>query len=251
MSTSTLITHCGAQEVSRDELSVVEAPPPTETWFPLKHSQVLDAVGQTLESAGYRITREQLALARDGHRFFGTLDLSSTLAQGVQLAVGVRNSTDKSFPLGFCAGSRVFVCDNLAFRSELLVKRKHTRYGEVRFQNAIAGAIQDLRSFQAVEASRIQRLRTTAVSEEQASHLLVRAMHLRIVSPPALPRIWKEVLNPTFDYGTDGLSLWSVLQSFTTVLGHRAKRSPNEYAGLTMRLNALLLPEEAPQANPA
>jgi hypothetical protein len=33
------------------------------------------------------------------------------LCPGVSLAVGIRNSWDQSFPLGFCAGARVFVCD--------------------------------------------------------------------------------------------------------------------------------------------
>lgn len=110
MASTALCLHRGAQEVSRDVLATHDAPPPTESWFPLKHSQVLDKVGTTLEASGYRVTRERLALGRDGHRFFGVLDLDSPLVPGVSLAVGVRNSTDKSFPLGFCAGNRVFVC---------------------------------------------------------------------------------------------------------------------------------------------
>jgi hypothetical protein len=32
MSTTTLVTHCGAREVSREELNQIEAPPPTQTW---------------------------------------------------------------------------------------------------------------------------------------------------------------------------------------------------------------------------
>lgn len=47
MSTSTLITHCGAQEVSRGELCVIEAPPPTDTWFPLKHAGVSHGLDQS------------------------------------------------------------------------------------------------------------------------------------------------------------------------------------------------------------
>ena len=69
---------------------------------------------------------------------FATMDLTTPLADGVTLAVGVRNSIDKSLPLGFCAGSRVFVCDNLSFRSELMVHRKHTRFGQSRFEEEIA-----------------------------------------------------------------------------------------------------------------
>jgi hypothetical protein len=40
--------------------------------------------------------------------------------------VGLRNSHDKSFPIGIAFGSRVFVCDNLAFHGEHVIRRKHT-----------------------------------------------------------------------------------------------------------------------------
>jgi hypothetical protein len=105
------------------------------------HAQVLDAVRGTLEDAGYSITRQQLSLTKEGGRFFGTLDLSASVLDGVTLAVGIRNSIDKSFPIGFAAGSRVFVCDNLAFHSEIVVNRKHTRYGEERYMEGTAQGV--------------------------------------------------------------------------------------------------------------
>ncbi len=251
MAQSSLVLHKGAVDVSREQLATFEAPPPEGRWFPLKHSTVVDSIGATLLAAGYQITREKFGVSRNGHRLFGTLDLATPLTSGVSLAVGIRNSTDKSFPLGFCAGNRVFVCDNLAFRSELLVKRKHTRYGEVRFNNAIAGAVRSLSSFQEAEVARIRWLQHTVVTEAEASLCVLKALEKGIVSAPAVPRIWKEVLNPSFDYGTEGLTLWGVLQAFTTVLGERAKRSPNEYAGMTIRLNSLLLPAEPQVATAA
>src|SRR5204863_10129851 len=114
--------------------------------------------------AGYGVIRERLGVTGDGHRFFGTLDLSTPLAEGIALAVGIRNSTDKTFPLGFTAGSRVFVCDNLAFRSELMVRRKHTLHGERSFGNAIAGAVTALGSFRDTEGRRIAAMQATTVS---------------------------------------------------------------------------------------
>ncbi len=252
MASSSLVLHRGAVEVTRTQLANYEAPPPEGNWFPLKHAKVLDTVGTTLEASGYRIQKERLAVARDGHRFFGVLDLDSTLAPGVTLAVGLRSSTDKSFPLGFCAGNRVFCCDNLAFRAELLVKRKHTRHGEARFQNAIAGAIGQLQAFRDVEGQRIRWLQRQEVSEADASHFVLKALSRNVVSAPSVPRIWQEILQPSFDYGgADGLTLWRVLQAFTTVLSDRAKRSPAEYAGMTIRLNALLCPADAQFTTPA
>jgi hypothetical protein len=237
--------HAGGRLCTEAELRAILAPPPEGRWHPVAHACVLDAVVTTLEGAGYRVRDRKLAVAREGRRFFGTLDLATPLAEGVALSVGVRNSIDKSFPLGFCAGSRVFVCDNLAFRSELLVRRKHTRFGQVRFSNAIADAVQSLASFRAAEESRIERMMATDLSDDQALALIVRSMERAIVAAPVLPKIVAEWRQPKHDYGTgDRRTAWKLLNCFTTVLGPRSVRAPNEYAGQTMRLNALIGPPE-------
>jgi hypothetical protein len=69
-------------------------------------------------------------LARKDARFFATLDLENEVCDGVRLAVGIRNSFDKSFPIGFCCGERVMVCDNLSFGSEVII-RSPARSAEV------------------------------------------------------------------------------------------------------------------------
>ena len=94
-------------------------------------------------------------------QFFATLDLAASIGTGVALSVGIRNSIDKTLPLGFCAGNRVFVCDNLSFSAELLVNRKHTVNGGARFREAIALAAGRLRVFRASEAARVGLMQAT------------------------------------------------------------------------------------------
>src|SRR5439155_6657286 len=166
----------------RDELANFQPPAATATWFPVSHRAVLDNTVTRLGEAGYRIRTMDLGVSPDGRRFFGTLDLETTLVNGVSLAVGVRNSTDKTFPLGFCAGNKVFVCDNLSFRSELLVRRKHTRFGETRFANAIAQAVASLKSFADVEAERVKRMQHESVTDDRAHALILKAYLREIVS---------------------------------------------------------------------
>jgi hypothetical protein len=242
---SSLMLHAGGRLCSYAELHAITAPPPEGRWHPVAHATVLDTVTGTLEAAGYQIRDRKLAIAREGKRFFGTLDLMTPLVPGVALAVGIRNSIDKSFPLGFCAGSRVFVCDNLAFRSELLVRRKHTRFGQIHFQNAIAAAVQSLASFQVAEGERIGRLMDIDLTDDQALAFIVRGMEKNVIAAPVIPKVLAEWRNPHHDYGTgDRPTAWKLLNCFTTVLGARAIRNPNEYAGQTIRLNALLAPPE-------
>jgi hypothetical protein len=240
---SSLMLHAGGRLCSIEELRALPTPAPQGRWHPVAHADVLDAVTGTLEAAGYAVQGRRLAVAREGRRFFGTLDLASPLSEGVTLAVGIRNSTDKSFPLGFCAGSRVFVCDNLAFNAELLVKRKHTRLAVGRWNNEIAAAVQKLPSFAKAEERRIARMKYTELSDDQALALLVRAMEQSIIAAPVLPKVLAEWRDPKHDYGTgERPTAWKLLNCFTTVLGPRAVKAPAEYAGQTIRLNALLAP---------
>src|SRR5207253_1672947 len=161
------------------------------------------------------------ALARSDARFFGVLNLETPLAHGVGFSVGVRSSVDKSFPLGFAAGSHCFVCDNLAFRAELLVRRKHTINGMKAFGTAISSAVAGLTSFKEAEELRIRRMAAMELSPEQASHVILSALRRGIISSLQLPKVceaWEEPPHEEFRPRT----AWSRFNAFTEVLKPRA-----------------------------
>ncbi len=110
-----------------------------------------------------------------------TLQLQAEIAPGVALAVGCRNSVDKSLPIGFCCGQRVFVCDSLAFSSDVVITRKHTRFGQARFGEAIAATVAGLEEFRANEARRIELYRTTELAPDQANSLILQAYERGII----------------------------------------------------------------------
>jgi len=239
MASSRLITHCGARQLSRTELDGIEAPPATETWYPLKHSVVVDTVATALTQGGFHTKDVKYAVSRNGARLFSTMDLATSVGSGVNLCVGIRNSTDKSLPLGFCAGNRVFVCDNLCFRSELLVKRKHTRFGQERFAEAICQAVHSLEQFRVAEAARIQRFQRIDLTDTEAESLMLRGYEQKIVSHRLLPRVIREWRSPLFE-AFRPRTVWSLLNAFTTVLGERRQSNPQQFAALTIRLQELL-----------
>ena len=73
----------------------------------MKHSRAVAIAFDALELSGYQIVKESFGISRDGHRLFGTIDLATPLAGdgSVNLAVGIRNSTDRTFPLGSVPGT--------------------------------------------------------------------------------------------------------------------------------------------------
>ncbi len=240
MATSTLVAHCGAREVTREELCRIPAPPGTASWFPLAHSTVVETVEETLHGGGFRIRQAKYALSRHDHRLFATLDLDVPLAGGeVTLAVGIRNSTDKSLPLGFCAGHHVFVCDNLSFRSELLVTRKHTRFGQDRFREAIYQAVAALHQFQESERQRIRHFQNVMLTDERADSLILRSYERGIISHRWLPVVIQNWRDKGHDEYRDS-SLWCLENAFTAALRDVQRANPQRFCGLSIDLQTLL-----------
>jgi hypothetical protein len=244
MSEANLILHAGGRLATIDELRACKTPPPEGRWHPVSHVTVLDTVTETLRGAGYTVKSEKYAIARADARFFGVLDLETPLAHGVGLSVGIRNSVDKSFPLGFAAGSHVFVCDNLAFRSELLVRRKHTVNGMKAFGTAIGSAVASLTSFKEAEEVRIRRMAEMELTPADASHVILSAFRKGIISSLQLPHVCKEWEEPRHDEFKPRTA-WSLFNAFTEVLKPRAVTAPQQFVASTIRLNGLLLPEGA------
>jgi hypothetical protein len=235
----TLIKHCGARAVTWGELDQMRTPPATATWFPLPHSQVLESVVQTLDKAGFGIQSMELAVTPDDARFFGTLQLQAEIAPGVALAVGCRNSVDKSLPIGFCCGQHVFVCDNLAFSSDVVITRKHTRHGQTRFGEAIAATVSGLQEFRQNEARRIELYRSTELAPDQANSLILQAYERGIIGARLLPDViqqWRNPSHPEFQERT----AWSLLNAFTEVLKDRQRQQPARAAHETITLQKLL-----------
>jgi len=232
---STLMRDSGARLVTLGDLEQIPAPAPTDTWFPVSHAQVANATVGTLGNAGFEISRMEFALSPDDARFFGTIDLSSEVCAGVNLAVGIRNSTDKTLPIGFCCGERVFVCDNLAFAADITVTTKHTRHGEDRYVEGIANAVFALHGYQIGAQKRIERFQQAELSEDRANSLILQTYERGIVGARMLPRVlkeWREPCHADFRERT----VFSLLNCFTEVLKDRQKARPNEAAQETIRL---------------
>ncbi len=246
---STLVTHCGGRTVTLDELGRYRAPPPEGRHFPIDHTQVRRRVLDTLDAAGFVVRREQLAVAKEGARFFGVLDLSTRVNDEVALAVGVRSSYDKSLCLSLCFGTRVFLCDNLAMVSENHVRRKHTRFGEQRFNAGIAEAVSKLSTFKEEEARRIAAMRGVPINDTVAESLVLRSWEAGVLSVRQLGDALAEWRRPSFDAFSER-SLWSFYNCMTTLLGRgeRATKQPGKFVSQTMLLHSLVEKAGAEQA---
>lgn len=113
----TLIAHCGASRMNRGELLGLPLPEETGTFKPVSHYFLVQAIEEALAFRHISITKEEFAVTLDGMKFFAVLQVNAQY-EGVNFAIGLRNSNDKSMRLGVVAGYKVTVCDNLSFAGE-------------------------------------------------------------------------------------------------------------------------------------
>jgi hypothetical protein len=93
---------------------------------PVPHVVLVDSLLNEIDRRGYEPIKTQFALGHKGDALFGVIDLKGK-TDDRSLALGFRNSVDRSLGIQGVAGSHVFVCDNLALSgSTFAFKRKNT-----------------------------------------------------------------------------------------------------------------------------
>lgn len=203
MSNGTLVVHAGGERVTRAELKALPAPEKLgRIHKPIPHFDLVEALTEELGKIGLSIYKEDIAIANEGARIFGLFDLaqnpdaqalvavSDTAERG--LAMGFRNANDQAFALSVVAGSRVFVCDNLAFsaRGAIVLKTKHTLH--VNLHKVVAHGMDTLVGYYGDLEKQIIRLKETEISDEQAKAFLIDAFcqERAAMAVKYLPRVW-------------------------------------------------------------
>jgi hypothetical protein len=113
-----LIAHCGASFIDREGLKTLETPPPTDSWTPIPHYELVQALEGQLKARGISIVKESFAVQKA--KLFGVLDTDYQVTGEGGAAIGLRTSNDKSLSLQLAIGHRVTVCDNMLFAGNLI-----------------------------------------------------------------------------------------------------------------------------------
>lgn len=123
----TLILHCGAEKVTRQDVYNVPVPAGSRSHKPVPYKDAIELLHDRADKIiGAPVRDEQYGLGREGNQLFAalTLDVGD---DGRGMTIGLRQSYDKSLALGCAVGSRVLVCDNLCFSGDSFrVVRKNT-----------------------------------------------------------------------------------------------------------------------------
>jgi len=132
-----LMLHAGAAAIDRNALALLPLPAAHGARHVVRpFINDVELVDTFLGRNGFVISEEAFGTKTDAKgfpsQFFGVMGIKPKAQEGTYIAagesdsVGIRGSYDQSLPRGLAVGSRVFVCDNLAFSGSVEVYAKQT-----------------------------------------------------------------------------------------------------------------------------
>lgn len=233
---SQLLLHAGGWEATKADLASVAVPDETDSYVPVPYGRFVEEVELHVPRFGLTITDARYALARDGMQMFGVLTCTSDGARSdYALAIGLRNSYDRSLSVGLVAGSRVFCCDNLAFSGEASTARKHTSNVFRDLPDLIYRMLSQVSSMQSRIHAEVAAMRSWKLTTEAADHLMVESLRRSVLPASNLPKVidaWERPAHEEFAPRT----AWSLYNAFTET---QKSRSPRVQVENGLRLSAL------------
>jgi len=218
-----LILHAGAQPIDYTGLRSLAMPDATATHVPIAHSAVVDMVKYSLGFFGHEVVDEAYGVTPDGARFFGVLSLRSEYGNYTD-TVGLRNSHDKTFPIGISFGSRVFVCDNLAFAGDHVIRRKHTVNAKRDLPGLVAEVIEPLHELRARQQEQLLAYRAHPMHEPEVEAAIMRFYRRGAINLTRIPDVIDAYENPPHDWGEP--TAWRLFNAATFALRGRVAENP-------------------------
>jgi hypothetical protein len=229
----TLMLHAGGKALTYDELREVPTPKPTETHMPLAHHEFVEMVRFTLNYHGHEVIEEHHATAHDGMRYFGAMTLRSAYGDYGDI-VGLRNSNDRTFPIGIAFGSRVFVCDNLAFMGDHVIRRKHTAKSKRELPSLLSEIVLPLAAQRLAQNKRLTRYQATEVTDSEADHAILSMYREGIIGVQRIGDVVEQFERPSHDWG--GRTAWRLFNAATFALSGKVAENPD----LTTQLHRVI-----------
>ena len=211
----TLLTHSGAVRVNREGLHTIETPAATNTWKPIGHGDLVDAIENELNRRSLTIREQAYAVQRDGALLFGVIDLAWRETGEFAAAIGLRTANDKTFSLQIAVGFRVLVCDNLVFAGDLIALRRRHTAGLV-LGREVARAMDRYQEGVLSLEGGISRLKDTAISESDAKGTIFDVFYKGILPVRFFGAVSDAYFRPPADApDLKPRTLWGLHNAFT------------------------------------
>lgn len=237
-----LMLHAGANAVSRNDLAALPIPAamgPRHKIRPFEDDVAM--ITDFMSTVGLKIKDEAFGVKfnKDNSptQFFGVMEVApANVLDGEFIPaefgtmIGLRGSYDESLPRGLAVGSRVFVCDNLAFSGEVKFQTRQTTNIDKRMPALLRSAVGQIPDLFHAQQARFDRYRCVELKPrwgDAAPIELLRRDVLNVHTIGTAMREWDKPTHP--EHMATGRTVWTFHNAITEAIkppGGRANVLP-------------------------
>lgn len=185
---------------TKEFLFNVPVPARTDTYSPVSHSNMINAVYEQLDRHNLSITNEFFNSDKYGRKLIGGMDITHPQVPHLGMRLAFRNSYDKSMSVAFAAGAVAWVCSNGMISGDIQYVRKHTGSVAEEINTKIVTTIEQLDDHFQRMFEHSEQLYEIEMTKEQYAELIGRLFIIdKVVQPTQLNIISREIDNPTFE----------------------------------------------------
>lgn len=231
-----LMLHCGGQARTREEVFKVPLPQATESYCVLSHESFITRIEKQLGVEGITIRNQHFALAKEGQRLFGLMELGFAahgLSDDHVSVLGFRNSYDKTIKTGLCVGARVLVCDNLSFHGDhLTFLRKHTPNLLRDLSWVLSETIGKIPEYAQAQSLCFHRYKCLPLTSPEVHDLVIRLYDEGALNVTHIPEVLKEWRSPRHPEFQETYSGWRLFNAVTETIKGDLWALPNRTRAL-------------------
>ena len=221
---SNLMLHCGAKPATFKDLQSMHSDhykPMTPTHKPLPHYEVANRIKTSIRNfTDYSIVGEEYGVSHKQKNCFGAISLKKDNDQhhDYDMIYAWRHSNIQKFGLRAGIGSKVFVCDNMAFMVESEIKGcKHTANIQGTFNTRLEELSKSLLARDEELHTTYDTYKSIKLTYKDSDHLIMRAVRMKAIPKTKITAVDNEWRNPTYKYDSTGNSMWDLYNAFTHV----------------------------------
>jgi len=177
-------------------------PVATKSYQPLSNQELVKMINKVAKIYDMSLSNEQLGMDLKGMRFFGvyTVEGFDFFDNRIKLMIGFCNSYNKSMSGRMCIGGEVLVCSNRAFYAYTdditgvngMAAHDHRKNIYENLSQRIKIAFDGIEQFRKNQESFYHSLSTIKLSQERASHLIIRAIKSGVLNKTKVVEVWDE-----------------------------------------------------------
>lgn len=232
---SSMTLHRGARIVDRESISTFESPESTRTWNPVPFETLLNSVETEMSNRKMSVRKASHALSHDNNRMFAVMDLHALgdgivpsdglQSAGQNISLALQSSYDKHLSAKLGLGSRVWVCDNLAFSAEIVFKKRNTADILYKLPDLITKAFDQLPGLIYNQQEMQEHWKKKIISDEFAHDSICNIIRHNLLPGSHIKNIFKYWDNPEYT-NVKIPTVWRLYNAFTSYHKEKFRKNP-------------------------